>query len=335
MQKLLLMKRLIASFVLASSLLASSALAAPVTVDRLEASVNNSIILLSDVRDFRDTMALRSQLDPLFAGTSIATQGPTSSTHDIVEFLINEKIIVQQFPVGDPEVEQEINSIQANNKIDRNSLKAALKEQGYSFEDYFELIRVSAAKRNLIDRDIRTKVSITDDDVKNYFVNHYSRNTSAPMSYKVRIIAVSPENYKNPGAAKEVADRALADIRGGEAFEEVAKRVSDDPSAQAGGDLGTLTEDHVAPMIREQLKKLQIGKVSEVFGSPKSKYFILKLVDVSTGESDRFEKVKEEIRNQLATSEYQHQISLWIERQRQNAFIHKAGESLSSALPKL
>jgi peptidyl-prolyl cis-trans isomerase SurA len=306
---------------------------AAVTIDRLEASVNASLILLSDVRKFRQTMPLRSQLDPLFAGTAVASQGNKATDADIVQFLVDERLIAQQFPVTDSEVEQEINSIQANNKIDRGALKAALQEQGFTFEDYFELIRTSAAKRNLIDRDIRTKVSISDDDVKNYFYNHYSKSSSTPLAYRVRIITVSPSNYKSAGAAKEIADRALREIRAGEPFEEVAKRVSDDGSASSGGDLGTLTDDQMSPAIKEQLKKLQIGQVSEVLGSASSRYFILKLVDVSSGEGDRFEKMKEEIRNQLATSEYQHQITLWLDRQRQGAFIHRAGAPSVTELP--
>ena len=231
-------------------------------------------------------------------------------------------------------MEQEISSIQSNNKIDRPGLKSALAEQGFSFEDYFELIRNSAAKRNLIDRDIRTKVSISDDDVKNHFYNHLSRGTAAPMAYKVKIIAVSPSNFKVASAANDAIETALQAVRAGESFEEVAKRTSDDASAQSGGDLGTLTEDQMSETIRSALKKMQIGQVSEILGDNKSRLYILKLVDVTSTENERLKKMSDEIRNQLASAEYQHQIALWIERQRQGAFIHKAGEPSVSGLPK-
>jgi peptidyl-prolyl cis-trans isomerase SurA len=310
-----------------------SAMGAPVVLERLEASVNASIILLSDVRTFRASSALRQQLDPLFAGAVVASRGEKASDTEIIEFLINEKLIEQQFPVSDAEVEQEINSIQANNKIDRASLKKALSEQGYSFAEYFELIRTSAAKRNLIDRDIRTKVSVSDDDVKNYFYNHYMRNSSMPMAYSLEVISVSPSNYKSPSAAKEVALRALREIKAGEPFQEVAKRVSDDPSAASGGDLGTLTEDQMSSVIREQAKKLQIGEISAVFGGPPGPYLIIKLIDVKSDDSARLSKMKEEIRNQLIASEYQHQIQLWLDRQRQTAFIHRAGEPTTAGIP--
>ena len=308
--------------------------AAPVVLDRLVASVNNSIILQSDIRRFRDTLKLRAQLDPLFSGTALAAKGAQASDAEITEFLIDERLIAQQFSVADTDVEQEINSIQANNHIDRATLKKALSEQGFSFDQYFELIRTSASKRNLIDRDIRTKVTVSDDDVKNYFYNKYARSSAAPMSYHLQIISVSTGNYKNPAAAKEVAVRALNDIRNGEAFEDVAKRMSDHATGSSGGDLGTVTDDQMSPAIRERVKNLRIGEVSDVFGGPQvSAFYIVKLVGVKSADNERLERMKEEIRSQLSASEYQHQIQLWLDRQRQTAFIHRAGEPTTAGLP--
>jgi peptidyl-prolyl cis-trans isomerase SurA len=307
--------------------------AAPVMIDRLEASVNAGLIMLSDVRQFRQTAKLRQQLDPLFAETTVATKGADASTQDIVQFLLDEKLIMQAFAVGDAEVENQINQIQANNHIERAQLKSALADQGFSFDDYFELIRSSTSKRNLIDRDIRTKVTISDDDIKNYFYNHYARDSGTPTAYHLSIITVSPKNYKTPAAAKDVATRAAADIKSGESFEEVAKRTSDGPNAQSGGDLGVVSSDQMTQEVRDQARKLKIGQVSEVFGSPQGGYSILRLVDIKTTDNERFEKMKDQIRGQLTAAEYQHQISLWLERQRQSAFIHRAGEASTVGLP--
>lgn len=312
-----------------------AAAAAPLVLDRLEASVNSSLILLSDVKKFRETQKLRTQLDPIFSGTAVAAKGDQATNQEIVQFLIDERLIQQEFPVGDPEVEQEINSIQANNRIDRASLRSALAQQGFRFEDYFELIRVGASKRNLIDRDIRTKVVISDDDVKNYFYNHYSKSSATPMEYHLRLISITPTNYKTPAAAKEAAQRAYRALQEGEPFEEVAKRVSDDMNASSGGDLGNLGEDQMSPLIREQIKRLQIGQYSGIFGNPTAGYFILKLVDVKSGDPSRYDRMKEEIRNQLFASEYRHQIGLWLERRRQGAFIHLAGQPSVSGIPTI
>lgn len=312
-----------------------SSFAAPVTVDRLEASVNSSLILLSDVAQFRDALKLRSQVDPLFAGTSLAANGATAKVADIVSFLINEKLIAQQFPIKDEEVEQEINSIQTANHTTRSGLVALLKDQGFSFEDYRELMRMSAAKRNLIDRDIRTKVTISEDDVKNYFYNHPSSASVRPVAYHLQLITVTIQNYKSFTAARETAQRAHEQLKNGESFEEIAKRFSDNESSSSGGDLGVLTDDLISPIIKEQLKKLHIGQVSDVFGGQAAGvFYIIKLVDLKSSESEHYDKMKDEIRNQLTATEYQHQITLWLERQRQSAFIHMAGEpSVVGAVP--
>ena len=296
-----------------------------VVIERVEASVNSGTILLSDISKFRETVGLRKQLDPLFAGTSVAQKERSANDTEIMNFLIDEKIILQQFVIVDGEVESAINSIQADNHIDRTSLKSALKDQGYKFDDYFELIRASVAKRNLVDRDIRTKVTITDDDVKNYFYNHYSKGKETPTAFHAKIISISSRSYKSLGAARDVAQSARKALEGGEAFEEVAKRLSDDATAPSGGDLGELTDDQMSPQIRTELKKLKIGQVTEVL-QKQDGFFILKLVDLKSAESERYEKIKEEIRQQLSTAEFQHQIALWLERQRLNSFIHRAGD---------
>lgn len=298
-------------------------------LERLEASVNSSTILSSDLLRFKKTLSLRAQLDPLFSSHPLSKKGTAATSSEITDFLITEALIQQQFPVSDTEVEQEINSIQANNRISRDALKNAIEGQGFSFDDYFELIRAGTSKRNLIDREIRTRVSISDDDVKNYFYNRYAKQNTTPTAYRFRILTVTPSNFKNVAGARDTAERALKAIRAGESFEEIAKQFSDDASAPNGGDLGTLTSDQINNTLRDRLKKMKIGEVSDILGDAKSRFFILKLEDLRSAETERYEKMKEEIRSQLAATEYQRQIVLWIDRQRQAAFIHIAGQKTS------
>lgn len=308
-----------------------SSLALAEVGDRLEASVNSALILKSDVERFRKTVSLRAQIDPLFGGTVVGQKGAQASDTEIVEFLIDDRLIALAYPVTDAETDQAINQIQTENRLTRSALREALAEQGFAFDDYYELIRLSVSKKNLVEADIRTKVSVTDDDVKNFYFNRYNRDSKAPLTYAFQMLSLSPSDFKTPAAAKDILDRAIREIRAGEAFDEVAKRVT---GGTDEGMVSRLSEDQVSPMVRAELKKLKIGEVSGALGSTSSLFFVLKLVDVTAGDSERFQKMKEEIRNQLAASEYQHQISLWLERQRQNAFIHKAGEPTVTARKK-
>ena len=119
-------------------------------VDRIEAIVNKKAIYKSDVDQFKILKPLRSKIDPIFGNDPIAKlANPTDL--EIVNYLIDESIVVEKFPVQDSEVEQEINGIQANLKIDRDALRAAIVREGFKFEDYFKLMRISLAKRQLLD----------------------------------------------------------------------------------------------------------------------------------------------------------------------------------------
>jgi peptidyl-prolyl cis-trans isomerase SurA len=321
------MRSVLSLMVIAASFLALAGLpaqGAPASrlIDRLEASVNSSAILLSDVRRFRESAPLRAKLDPLFASSPVADHVDRATDSEIVNLLIQDRLILLSFPVTDAEVEQEINSIQSNQRISRERLREEIRRSGFRFDEYFELIRLSTAKRNLIDREIRSKVTITDDDVKNAFYNRVSKSGGAPMSYRVKVISFSRSNYKTAKALQETAERAMVALKSGDSFEDVARRFGDD-TAEGGMDLGPLTEEQMSPSIRNEVKKLKVGGISPVFGDSASRLFLLKVVDASSGEDGRLASMREEIRNQLAAVEYQRQIELWLERQERQAFIHR------------
>lgn len=75
--------------------------------------------------------------------------------------------------------------------------------------------------------------------------------STTPEERHAWLIAVSPaidEGRTEPtaaqkAAAKEIADKALADLAGGKAWEEVAKAASTDSTSATGGDLGWIDED--------------------------------------------------------------------------------------------
>ena len=289
-----------------------STFAEPVIIEKLAASVNNQIVLLSDVTRFRKNIALRSQLDPLFATSKMNKKDP--SDKEIIDFLVEESLISQEFPLTDEEVEQEINTIQANNRINREQLKQAIGAQGFSFKDYFELIRIGASKRNLLDREIRTKVSITDDDVKNYFISKYQKSVGTSYTYKVRWIYSS---------SQKPIDIALSEIKlKKSSFSEAAKKYSEDAtSAASGGLLGELSENQLSPLIKKHIKQVKLGEVSPVLGNVKTGFLIFMVENRFDSIDAGLKQHADDIRNILTNQEFSKQIGFWIERKKQSAFV--------------
>lgn len=306
-------------FALLLAFFAPHGIAHAALVDKISAVVNNEVVLLSDVERFERTMDLRRELDPLF-GISEDMSGGTPNRAKILDFLILEKLITQSFKISDSDVEQEIQNVQRNNNLSREQLVEFLKGKGFEFPAYFELMRVGLAKRNLLDREIRTRVNISDEDVKNYYYNMAVKNASVPLEYNIQIIVVSGQSYKTPAATREAAEKALRSIKQGESFAEVAKRYSDDPSAPQGGELGYFSTEQLAEPLKSTVRKLKIGQVSDILSSRDS-FMILKLLDARSTEGERFDSAKEQIREQLAKEEYKKQLVIWAERARNNAYV--------------
>lgn len=304
---------------------APSPAGAGVLLDRLEASVNASIILHSDLSKFRKQIPLRTQLDPFFTGTPLAEKGASASNDEITRFLVDEKVIAQSFPVADPDVELEIQSIQTSNRISRKELRQALSDQGYVFEDYFELIRISLMKRNLVDREIRPKVVITDEEIKNAWLKGGGKSRAAgPKQYSFRMIRVNTALYKSPAVAKSIAEEARKRVKGGEPIGEVAKSIAINSEDAEALEFKDLTENEISPLLKDAIRKLPPRGVSSVVGDAKTGFYVIELLSVGAAVDDAFEKSKEEVRSRLLTVEFRNQIEIWLAQKRQTAFIHYA-----------
>ncbi len=253
-------------------------------------------------------------------------QKKTPSDLEIIDFLIAETLILDKFPVTDADLEQEINSIQNNLHINRDGLRAAISREGFQFDDYQQLMRASISKRQLIDRDIRNKAAVSDDELKTEYNRNKSGSKTFHGSINLSLIKITKKNYKNIKFAKDIYDQAIKGLSEGQAFEDVAKKSSDDPSANNGGNLGFLSYQDMAPKLQKEVQKLlssksedknQVGK----FEDPTS-FTIIKITEIGKDVDVGFDKEKESLRGKLLEVEFQHQIKLWIDRQRSLNYIH-------------
>ncbi len=104
-------------------------LASPVEarlIDRTAALVNGDMILRSDVQHFQKNFALRRDLDSFITLTGFSPD----SDKKILDYLVQEKLIVTKYPATEEEIEEEINGIQKSNGIDREHIKRVLQSQG-------------------------------------------------------------------------------------------------------------------------------------------------------------------------------------------------------------
>jgi len=136
-----------------------------------------------------------------------------------------------------------------------------------------------------------------------------------------RHILITPNEIIDDATARQQLEDALKKIAAGEDFAELAKLLSDGPTAPVGGDLGWSDPGSFVPEFEETMAKLEIGEVSEPFRSPFG-WHILEVIERRV--YDNTEDLKR--RNcdaRIRNSKLEDETQLWIRRLRDEAFVVK------------
>jgi peptidyl-prolyl cis-trans isomerase SurA len=201
---------------------------------------------------------------------------------NVVEQLINNEILLERakklnLEASDGEVEDKFTELKSGYTEDEFQRK--LKDGGMSVEDLKKDLRRQLSIQKLLNREVAAKVTITDQDVTDFYNTNRNQFNVAEAQYRISQIVITPRkeqlirNRKNDDATNEAeADRKakmLEDkLNSGADFAQLAMDYSEDPNTAAtGGDLGFIPESSLnAPQTDPNLKKavlsLKPGQVS-------------------------------------------------------------------------
>jgi parvulin-like peptidyl-prolyl isomerase len=287
-------------------------------VDRIVANVNGEIVLLSDVR--KQIIAMRS-----FIGQP---GGPAQnvSEFDALRGMVDEKIILRHakeanVAIKDSEVDQTIEQIKSGNNIDDKALEEALKSQGMTIVEYREKLKNQMVMQRVTSMEI-SGVNVSDDEVK----SHYRRNAKdfmEPGRVRLSHIVSMVKEDASPGKSalsEAKISTALREIRAGADFAEKAKKISEDGSAEAGGDLGWFTRGKMLPVFEDTAFSMKKGEVAGPIRTQHG-FHIIKVTDREEPRQTPFEEVAAKIHDKLAADAFGRKRNTWIEKLRVQAYV--------------
>lgn len=281
-------------------------------IDRTSVLVNGDVVLKSDINSFKKNFPLRREIDPF---VNLVSMSSDAKEKDVVDYLIQERLVSQKHNASDDEVEEEINVVQRNNRIDRDHLKEVLKSQGVKFEDYKRIMGVAVSKRKLIEKELRPLAAVSDEDVKNYYYTDSSFQTRRKDSKLV--LSYTLQQMLIPSQA--LAETAVKRLRGGEDFDSVASDLS--TKGVESSRLGTISEDNMNSRIKEAVTGLKVGDSTKAFNTG-SGYMVLRILEIGAPKDPVFEREREKIRNELFQKALVNQLRLWTERERASSYVH-------------
>jgi peptidyl-prolyl cis-trans isomerase SurA len=250
-----------------------------VSLDRVIAVVNDEALTQWDLREQR-----RVLLDQL-KSSNIPAPAPDVLDKQVLERLITERALTQYAKetgvrVDDTMVERTILRIAEENKLKPDEFRKVLERENIQYAAYREDIRKQVMIQRLRDREVDSKITVTDAEVDNYLAT-VSAQAGGEREYLLSHIYVTvPEQASADQieARRRRAAEALAQIKGGKPFAEVAAGYSDAPDATAGGSLGWRTPARLPSVFIDVTKSMKKGEVSPVMRSPAG-FHIVQLVD--------------------------------------------------------
>ncbi|MGQ0550581.1 MAG: peptidylprolyl isomerase [Armatimonadota bacterium] len=287
----------------------------------IAAKVNGDVIYWSQIDAEVARAAAQFGLDP--ANKEFEKQR-NEIVKTVVDQLVTQRLIVQEarrrnLVASDKDVDAQIDTIRKRfpNEAD---FTAALTRNGLTMSALRDLIRIQLSQRKVADT--VAQGTVTDDEVRKQFDSNRSAYDK-PAQIKVShiLFRITEKGQESLAAAKaRIAQAKLAD---GAKFEDVAKQSSEDPgSAERGGDLGYVSKGTLVKEFEEAAWGLKPGDTS---GPVRTQYglHIIRVYEVKPAEQAQFDKVKDEIRQQLLTSKREKAFESWLEQQRKTATIEK------------
>ena len=310
--------------ILAAGCPANSALGAEL-VDRIVAVVNNDLIALEE---------LNIQLKPYLDKISDMNYPPDKQRQmifkvreDVLNNMVDQKLTDQEIArynitASDKEVDNAIERVKKTNSLTDESLRQALSKEGITLEEYRKRTKEHILRAMLVNREIKSKIVITKEDIKAYYNSHPELYGFEEKYHLANVMIKYPET---PDASSRMqAHQAMAEmlqaLQAGKSIEEVIQTHSAGTAKVQGGELGTFSLSTLDSKIREALKDLQPGQYSQIVETDYGPQ-IFRLLDKVKSAGKTVEEASAEIENTLYKDIVDQKFSKWLEELRARSHV--------------
>jgi peptidyl-prolyl cis-trans isomerase SurA len=194
---------------------------------------------------------------------------------------------------------------QQNGLATLDDLQKGVEASGLSWEDYKTTIRNGLFQKEVVQREVGSRVDISNDEVKQYYEAHPQEFT-LPERVVLSEISVSTEG-KTPeelAALRSKAEGLRISVLNGDDFNQVARLYSEGSTAKDGVALGTFKRGELAPQIEEVVFQMSKGQITDVIQTRTGFEFLLVDDHLQAG-LQPLDKVAADIRNTIHAQKVQ------------------------------
>src|SRR3989454_954851 len=302
------------------------------TIDEIIAWVNTDIILKSEY-ELRKAAIRNDLAEPAPRGRGLQGTQLEQAFNDaqkiLLRDLIDETLLLQQAKDmglnADLEVIKTMEQLRQERKLGSlDDLEKAIVAQGFSVDEFKQNIKTRYLTSQVLQREVYGRVVVTTEEMRKYYDANI-KNFNRPAGIRVREISIYTEN-RGPDeieSQRKKIEEALAAVKKGDNFAEVAAKYSESQSAQEGGDLGFFVKGELAKPLEDVASSLEKGQVSDVI-TLNGAFMILKVEDKHEGGTLPFELAQKEIQDILWAQGVQPKIREYLTKLRADGFVRVA-----------
>ncbi len=248
--------------------------------DYIAAVVNQELVTAGEV----ERRIERAQADASRAGLRLPPE--SELRRQALDALIDERAMITSaresgMRVDDTEVDRAVQNIAQQNQISMPVLRERLKAEGIDYARFRANLRDQIMIERLREREVYQRIKISDEDIDRVLAEQRTAaNVDAPTNI-AQILVTVPEGADSAteAARRAKAESALARVRAGEAFDAVAREVSEDGNKAKGGEIGLRPASRLPDAFIEATRGLKPGEIGSQLLRTGAGFHVLKLLD--------------------------------------------------------
>jgi len=339
--------------VVAFALLPTIPLTADTVVEEIIARVNNDIITRSEYVRSRDQLKQEvQQQEPNAADKAFAER-----QRDVLRDLIDQQLLLQKGKdlgiTGDTELIKRLDEMRKQmNLATMEELEKAAEAQGASYEEFKQNLRNQIITQRVIGQEVGSKISLNKEEQQKFY-NEHKDDMQRPEGVRLSEILIAPktpatangpdgkpvppsesETAAALAAAQAKAQDVYAQLQKGAAFDDLAKKNSDGPSAKDGGDLSYFKRGVLAKELEDKVFAMKAGEMTDVIRTRQG-FVILKVTEHQMAGIPTLKEAEPRIQDALYMQKLQPALRAYLTKLREEAYIdYKPGYVDSGASSK-
>lgn len=288
-------------------------------IEKVHAVVNGEIITLTQIQDYKRRLKSGGFLNDLIFTDPEVRQRASEDEDYLLQLMIQERIMDYEIKrlglqVTEQRVKKEITTMAQRQNMSVEQMQQAIADQGVDFADYKNFIKKSIERRQLVEKEISSKIKISEQDIANQYLSEFGGKVAQIFEFDLAHILFDQDD-------EEIAKKVFKQIKSGKKFEELVKEHSqDEGSREENGAFGSFKSGEMIASIEQAIADLDIGETTPVVKTPMGLH-IFKVTDKKLIDDPQMQKQKERIYQQLMAREFKEQLDFWLSQKKKDAII--------------